>query len=243
MGPDRCPANQRDIWSIASCGGLLQVILAAVRNIRQPATQATALALEAIQTTHKGLNLFTAALTLEPLLRALLHGEGQAALDKHSASIHAPLTTGKQLFEAYNAHKGPENIPKDEMWRLHTELEDKPVPFAELSAQVRSGETAEADVVGRHGKFVSACYVAHALPACVFYAMHYGEDVQGALLASTNAGGDNVGRNSILGAMLGARVGLSGLPAELLDGLADRQALEAEINAFVASALGTGGAE
>lgn len=54
-----------------------------------------------------------------------------------------------------------------------------------------------------------------------------------ALLANANIGGENVHRGSVLGAILGARVGDENLPEHLKSGLYDRHLLEEEINSFV----------
>ncbi len=74
-------------------------------------------------------------------------------------------------------------------------------------------------------------YVSSAFPVMLHIAYKYGdEDSPGAvapssgpfersILASTNAGGENLARGSLLGALLGARYGLQGIPPGLRDGL------------------------
>lgn len=55
-----------------------------------------------------------------------------------------------------------------------------------------------------------------------------------ALLASTNAGGENVARGATLGALFGAAEGMAGIPKHLIDGLHDRADIETSIEAFLA---------
>jgi ADP-ribosylglycohydrolase len=54
-----------------------------------------------------------------------------------------------------------------------------------------------------------------------------------ALLASANAGGENVARGALLGALLGARYGLQAMPEHLRKGLLQGDAIEAEAKDFV----------
>ena len=59
-------------------------------------------------------------------------------------------------------------------------------------------------------------------------------DVWTGLLANANAGGENVHRGSILGAVLGATMETKeDLPAKMINGLYHKDELEEEINAFV----------
>lgn len=57
------------------------------------------------------------------------------------------------------------------------------------------------------------------------------------VLANANRGGENVATGALIGALLGAECGFSGLPKEFVDGLAKSQhsQLLREIDQFVAS--------
>lgn len=72
-------------------------------------------------------------------------------------------------------------------------------------------------VVGRH--FSSACYMDHSIPASLYLACKYSDDPEQALIANTMCGGDNAGRGSVLGAILGAANGLSCWPERWVKGL------------------------
>jgi hypothetical protein len=70
--------------------------------------------------------------------------------------------------------------------------------------------------------------------------LHYGYKYAGfeeALLASTNAGGENVARGATLGALLGAQVGMTGLPPHLITGLADSDEIRRDIERFMVAAV------
>lgn len=238
LSGDQSAANQRDIWSIGSHGGLLQAIPMAVLYHNQPQTQATARALEHMQTTHRSLNLMTYGMILVPLLCDLIHGDDvEGAFQAAAAQLHGPAISGAELIGQYNAHKGPGRIPKEDMWRYHTQLQEEPVDFDTILAKVNSGEWSDADVVGQEGLFTSACYPEFGLPAVFYFALKTEFDFERALLDNANAGGDSTGRGAVLGGLLGAALGASSIPHHLLDGLTDKKGLLVEIEAFVEDAL------
>ncbi len=72
-------------------------------------------------------------------------------------------------------------------------------------------------VVGKH--FSSACYMDHSIPATLYLALKYQQDPEQGLIANTMCGGDNAGRGSVLGALLGAANGLSCWPDRWINGL------------------------
>ena len=72
-------------------------------------------------------------------------------------------------------------------------------------------------VIGRY--LSTACYVEHAVPAVVYLALKYHGDVENALIANTNLGGDNAARGAVLGALLGAHGGMQGFPRRWVEGL------------------------
>lgn len=58
-----------------------------------------------------------------------------------------------------------------------------------------------------------ACYIDSSYPALLYFAYKYADSAEDAVLASANAGGENVARGSCLGALVGAAHGLRGFPA------------------------------
>jgi ADP-ribosylglycohydrolase len=49
-----------------------------------------------------------------------------------------------------------------------------------------------------------ACYLKDAFPASLFLAWKYADDLESALVANTNLGGDNCHRGIVVGALVGA---------------------------------------
>jgi ADP-ribosylglycohydrolase len=72
-------------------------------------------------------------------------------------------------------------------------------------------------VVGKH--FSTACYMDQSIPATLYLALKYKRNPEKGLIANTMCGGDNAGRGSVLGALLGAAVGLSCWPDRWVSGL------------------------
>jgi ADP-ribosylglycohydrolase len=80
---------------------------------------------------------------------------------------------------------------------------------------------------------MTACYITSAFPALLFFAAKYGDNVEELLLRSTNAGGENVARGSLLGALAGAQSGFTGFPTHLRDGLHAASDIHTEAANFV----------
>jgi ADP-ribosylglycohydrolase len=57
------------------------------------------------------------------------------------------------------------------------------------------------------------------VPAAYYLAARFQEDFEQAVLHALNGGGQNLSRAMLTGALVGAQVGLSGIPARFIDGL------------------------
>ena len=66
----------------------------------------------------------------------------------------------------------------------------------------------------------------------MYFAYKY-DGMEEGLLASTNAGGENVARGATLGALYGAAGGMKAIPAHLKAGLHNHDAIETEIERYV----------
>jgi ADP-ribosyl-[dinitrogen reductase] hydrolase len=84
---------------------------------------------------------------------------------------------------------------------------------------------------------VVACYVDQNFASLLLLLAKY-PGFREAVLANANAGGENVHRGLVLGALMGAQVGASGIDADLKGGLHHSAAIEAEIQAVVAAHIG-----
>ena len=63
------------------------------------------------------------------------------------------------------------------------------------------------------------CAVYHQFPAAYYLAARFKTDFESAVLHAVNGGGQNLARAMLTGALVGAQVGLSGIPARFIDGL------------------------
>jgi len=89
-----------------------------------------------------------------------------------------------------------------------------------------------------------ACYIDSSFPAMLHFAHKYADSAEAAILASANAGGENVARGSLIGALVGAAHGMSGFPEWAKEGLFAKDAITTEISALVdqcSSTTSTGG--
>jgi ADP-ribosylglycohydrolase len=69
------------------------------------------------------------------------------------------------------------------------------------------------------------CAIYHQLPAAYYLAARFREDFESAVLHALNGGGQNMSRACLTGALVGAQVGLSGIPERFLTGLEDHREL------------------
>ena len=69
------------------------------------------------------------------------------------------------------------------------------------------------------------CAVYHQFPACYYLAARYADDFENAVLHAINGGGQNMARAMLTGALVGAQVGIQGIPQRFIDGLEDSGAL------------------
>jgi len=221
--PHACAQQQRNVWSIGSNGGLIRPLLLSLTS--QSTYQALGVALQHQQITHRSENASSALTTLIPLLHALLHKHDPLpCLKEYAKQIQLIKIKGSELTKTYAEHKGPGNIPKDEMWKIHTEFSDR-----YLDLDVLSKHHNENEVLG--SVFTTGCYTEHSLPV-LMYLLHINDfDFRASILANANAGGDNVHRGIILGMLAGAANDT--IPQDLKEGLSDYEELNNEINAFV----------
>jgi ADP-ribosylglycohydrolase len=63
------------------------------------------------------------------------------------------------------------------------------------------------------------CAIYHLLPAAYYLATRFANDFESAVLAAINGGGQNMSRAMLTGALVGAQVGLSGIPSRFIEGL------------------------
>lgn len=217
-----CAEFQRNVWSIGSHGGIIRPMV--ISLIAKSAYQGLGIALEHQNLTHRSENVASALAILIPLLHGLIRSTNpQKTTNALARSIRLPKITGEKLFSAYREHHGPGNIAKDDMWRLHMEMADSAFELAHFVKDHNE------DTVIRN-IFANACYPEHGLPLLLYLAYKHHFDVKAALLANTNAGGDNVHRGMVLGLLVGAAS--ETVNEDLKRGLTDYNELNKEIRIF-----------
>jgi ADP-ribosylglycohydrolase len=70
------------------------------------------------------------------------------------------------------------------------------------------------------------CAIYHQLPAAYYLTARFPHDFESAVLHAVNGGGENQARAVLVGALVGAQVGLSGIPRRFLDGLDESEMLQ-----------------
>lgn len=71
------------------------------------------------------------------------------------------------------------------------------------------------------------CAIYHQLPAAYYLAARFHDDFEQGVLHALNGGGQNQARSILTGALIGAQVGLSGIPERFLTGLENAEELTA----------------
>lgn len=221
--PHACAQEQRDVWSIGSNGGIIRPLVLALTS--KSTFQALGVALQHQQITHRSDNVSSALCVLVPLLRKLLEKEEPLATLKESASkVQRTVISGSELSQTYADHNGPGNIPKDEMWKIHTDFSDKTVDLDALMA-----EHSEDEILG--SVFTTGCYPEQSLPVLMYLLYKNKFDFKASILANANAGGDNVHRGIILGLLAGAAS--DEIPEALKTGLVEYESIKKEIEDFI----------
>ncbi len=114
------------------------------------------------------------------------------------------------------------------MWKLHTELSDRPFELARIVK-----EYSEEEIIRK--TFGTACYSEHGLPLLLYLVRRNNFDFRASLLANVNAGGDNVHRGMILGMFVGAAS--EEISEDLRHGLVDYDELDQEIKNYTRIAV------
>lgn len=161
-----------------------------------------------------------------------LQATNEAALTQqrltHQSSVleRHTLELSKLLFNLFQ-QKNP-NVEQ----LVYEAAQNLGFPADQVVENVRLHQRSDLEVIG--GLLSPACYVDQAFPSVLYLAARYHNDFESALVANTNAGGDNCHRGAVLGAILGAALGMSAIPRRWIDGLTAHAQINEEIEQFVA---------
>jgi ADP-ribosylglycohydrolase len=107
----------------------------------------------------------------------------------------------------------------------------------EVGRKVREAIAASAQpVVEATLRFGQSCPLGGSFPAAVQGALAHSADFAAAVLATVRAGGDNAGRAALVGAWLGASLGVEAIPAAWRDRLTARDVIRRDVEIIVGRA-------
>lgn len=222
--PHACAEEQRNVWSIGSSGGVIRPLILALSS--KSSYQALGQALQHQQITHRSDNVSSALTVLIPLLHDLLDKQDPLlTLQSYASKVQLIKIKGADLTQTYARHKGPGNIPHDEMWKIHTEFSQE-----HLNLDYLLNHHSEDEILG--SVFTTGCYTEHSLPVLMYLLAKNKFDFKASILANANVGGDNVHRGIILGTLAGAAN--DKIDEDLKKGLVNYESLKKEIDDFVA---------
>lgn len=221
LPPELCAQSQRERWSIGAHGGIIRPLVLSL--ISKNSYEGLGSAISHQQLTHRSENVSSALAVLVPFLAYLLRGDEPAELLNEFAK-QLPLIKihGEELTKIYHDFNGPGNIPKEQMWKIHTEFSDKYLDAILPTATDKSMITT---------RFATACYPEHGVPLIFYFLYKNSFDFSASLFDNANAGGDNVHRGMILGLLSGAAA--KQIPKSLKTGLAEYETIKREIDDFV----------
>ncbi len=224
VAPELCAQKQRSVWSIGSHGGIIRPLVLSL--LAKEPYQGLGLAVSHQQLTHRSENVTSALGVLIPLFHTLLKGEdAHKMICEYAKKVRLIKISGEELSKTYRAYNGPGNIPKEKMWKIHTEFSNQYLDVNGVLETYTDGE-----IIGK--LFATACYPEHGVPLLLCLLQRNYADSRAVLLANANAGGDNVHRGMILGLLAGAAANTE-MPYALKSGLLAYDEIKNEIKDFV----------
>jgi ADP-ribosylglycohydrolase len=221
LPPELCANSQREKWSISSHGGIIRPLVLALTS--NSTYEALGESITHQQLTHRSQGVSSALTLLVPFLRALLReDEPLRILNAFTKKVPLIKIHGEELTKMYHDFEGPGNIPKEQMWKIHTEFSDKYLD------EILPNATDDSMITKR---FATACYPEHGVPLIMYFLYKNHFDFTSSLFDNANAGGDNVHRGMILGLLSGACA--KEIPEHLKKGLLNYEEIKNEIEDFI----------
>lgn len=109
--------------------------------------------------------------------------------------------------------------------RVRTSSNDVTFQIGSASARIGGDPELNIDPVTACRIIGMNCTMSFQVPSAYFLLHRYPDDFEQAVLTAVNAGGNTTVRAALTGALVGARVGLSGIPSRFIDGLKDHDRL------------------
>jgi len=153
---------------------------------------------------------------VESATRVCQNNERAVAYNKAHGLILRELFTGNGLESAF---------------RLAARMVTECGPHgAEVAGNIAAAlEAVELSVKDATLKFGQSCPLASSFPAAIHCSLRHEHDFAGAIRATAAAGGDSAGRAAMIGAWLGAFLGIGAIPTEWREQLAARDEIAEEM--------------
>jgi ADP-ribosyl-[dinitrogen reductase] hydrolase len=109
-----------------------------------------------------------------------------------------------------------------------------PVYGPEIRRKIREAvDAVHFSVTTATSRFGQSCPLIFSFPAAIHAAVKYGDDFAEAVLSTARAGGDSAGRAAMVGAWLGAALGIGGIPEDWRRRLTAHDAIEGDVERLV----------
>jgi len=159
--------------------------------------------------------------TVAAATRVCQNSDRAVAYMKCNALVLAGLFEGRDLVAAFRS-AGEDVVSAD------------PVYGPEIRRKIREAVDAVLfSVITATSRFGQACPLIFSFPAAIQAAVKYGDDFAEAVLSTARAGGDSAGRAAMVGAWLGAALGIGGIPEEWRTRLSAHDAIERDVERLV----------
>lgn len=194
-----------------------RILAIAVRHARQPAELASAVTRNTALTQTDG-TVLAMTVAFGAVLGMLV--EGHTLDGELSGKLMARVKSGELPFHAVTSGKlqAPTGAEAPTLGRFPSPdalLGPSNIARAALDPGVRIEPAWKASLV-----YGMPCAVYHQFPAAYYLAARFADDFESAVLHAVNGGGQNLARAMLAGALVGAQVGLSGIPRRFVAGLA-----------------------
>jgi ADP-ribosylglycohydrolase len=147
------------------------------------------------------------------------HGVALAVNHAHGALLRR-LIRGEPFAAAF------------ESTRTSAEIDCDTSDFFEAGATMQ-----KVDVTAATSHFGQSCSLAEAFPSALHCALKHQDDFKAAILDTVRAGGDSAGRAAMIGAWLGAALGVEAIPQQWRDRLRRRAKIEAAVESIIATVV------
>jgi ADP-ribosylglycohydrolase len=147
-----------------------------------------------IRLTHTDEYIVGHSYTFAMVVAALIEGVRPDGLDQHMSALFRDPVTGPS-FPSFDIA----DQAKDPLRALDIDIDPVDVPRI----------------------YGLACTIGFLVPAAYYFMQRFPDDFETAVLSAVNSGGNNMARATLTGALLGASVGLSGIPERFVNELAD----------------------